>query len=73
MRRVGMLAPKVISMLLRDLYAMPHFLKQRLCGLVGLARNVAHELQQASAIRKLALDWAGEELRSRTRKRWRGL
>ena len=48
-----MLAPVVIGMLLRNLYSFPHFLKQLLRGLVGLARYMAHELQQASAIRKL--------------------
>lgn len=51
--RIGMLAPIVICILLRDLYALPHLLEQLLRALVGLAGNPAHEPQQTSAIGKL--------------------
>lgn len=48
-----MSAPIVVSLLLRDLYTLPHLLEQLLSNLGGLARNVAYELQQTSAIGKL--------------------
>ena len=48
-----MLPRIALSVLLRELYTFPHFLKQLFCRLLRLARNVAYEPHQPLAIGKL--------------------